>query len=92
MHINDIVIIKDDGLPLTKWKLGRIIQVHPGYDNMIRVVTVCTSAGVEFKRPVVKLCVLPTNADQDTVETQGFDWGGGEFVAENLCSNNQNFI
>jgi len=29
LKINDIVIIKEDNLPATKWNLGRVTQVHP---------------------------------------------------------------
>lgn len=68
LKINDIVIIKEDTLPPTKWHLGRITQVHPGRDGAIRVVTVPTAAGTEFKRPVVKLCALPNETDTSLFE------------------------
>jgi len=42
------------------WKMGRIIAIHPGSDGKVRVATVRTDAG-EVKRPIVKLCVLPTS-------------------------------
>ncbi|CAG7784714.1 unnamed protein product [Allacma fusca] len=53
-----LVLLKDERLPPTQWKLGRILQVHPGHDGLVRVVTIKTSTG-EFKRPIVKLCPLP---------------------------------
>jgi len=68
LKINDIVIIKEDNLPPTKWSLGRITQVHPGRDGVIRVVTVRTAADTEFKRPAVKLCALPNETDTSLVE------------------------
>ncbi|XP_072400953.1 uncharacterized protein [Diabrotica undecimpunctata] len=58
VKIGSLVIIQEDGLPPTKWELGRILQLHAGTDNVVRVVTVRTSKG-EFKRPCVKLAVLP---------------------------------
>ena len=55
---NDLVVIKEDGLPPNEWRLGRIIEVHPGRDGRIRVVTVKTSTG-NLVRPIVKIVVLP---------------------------------
>ncbi|XP_015121342.1 uncharacterized protein LOC107044107 [Diachasma alloeum] len=43
---NSIVIIRDDNLPSLKWKLGRVISVHPGGDGIIRTVKVKTASGV----------------------------------------------
>jgi len=63
LKIDDIVIIKEDHVPPTKWKLGRVIKVHPGVDGEIRVVTVRIGSGTEMKRPTVKLCRLPTDKD-----------------------------
>lgn len=60
MEIDTLVIVKEDNVPALNWKLGRIINVHPGPDGVIRTAAVRTIAGL-FKRPVVKLCVLPVN-------------------------------
>ncbi|XP_036320792.1 uncharacterized protein LOC118735248 [Rhagoletis pomonella] len=54
----DIVVIKEDSLPPTEWRLGRIENVRHGPDNHIRVVEVRTQNGV-ITRPLVKLCFLP---------------------------------
>lgn len=40
------------------WKLGKIIDTHPGNDNMVRVVSIKTATNV-IKRSVVKVCRLP---------------------------------
>jgi len=82
LQIDNIVIIKDEGMPPTRWKLGRIIKVHPGSDGVIRVATVRTANGSEMKRPTVKLCVLPTEADTIAVENQDFQRGENVY-AEN---------
>lgn len=58
IKVNDLVLLRDEQLPPTKWKLGRIIAVHPGEDGLVRVVTVRTSAGV-YKRPIGKISQLP---------------------------------
>jgi len=44
--------------PPTEWNMRRIIDVHPGRDHIVRVVTVRTQDDI-FKRPVVKLVKLP---------------------------------
>ncbi|CAG7824546.1 unnamed protein product, partial [Allacma fusca] len=58
LKVGTLVLLKDERLPPTEWKLGRIIQVHPGPDGLVRVVTLKTESG-ELKRPIVKLCPLP---------------------------------
>lgn len=56
--VGQMVILQEDNLPPLCWSLGRIEQVYPSKDNIIRVVSVRTSKGV-YKRPITKLCVLP---------------------------------
>ncbi|XP_076381801.1 uncharacterized protein LOC143260421 [Megalopta genalis] len=59
-HIREgtIVVLKEDNTPPLCWHLGRVQQVHPGADGIIRAVTVRTANGV-FKRNVKKLAPLP---------------------------------
>ncbi|XP_071055017.1 uncharacterized protein [Onthophagus taurus] len=57
--LNTVVLIKNDQQPPWCWKLGRIIQTHPGLDGVVRVVTVRTAQG-ELQRPVTKICPLPS--------------------------------
>ncbi|GFW93846.1 integrase catalytic domain-containing protein [Trichonephila clavipes] len=54
---DDIVLIKEEGPPGT-WPMARVLQVHPGNDGLVRVVTVKTQDSV-LKRPVHKLHKLP---------------------------------
>ena len=56
--INDVVLLKEDNTPPTFWNIGRIMQIHPGTDNIVRVVTVKAKNAI-FKRPVSKISVLP---------------------------------
>lgn len=58
MMVGDIVLLNDEMLHSTKWRIGRVIETHPGADGLVRVATVKTSSGV-FKRAVVKLSLLP---------------------------------
>jgi hypothetical protein len=54
-----LVLIKNDQVPPLQWSLGRVEQVHPGPDGLVRVATVKTTNG-SIRRPVVKLCPLPS--------------------------------
>ncbi|XP_062538907.1 uncharacterized protein LOC134207198 [Armigeres subalbatus] len=59
IEVGKLVVIRDDNLPPMKWKMARILQLHPGNDGVVRVVTLKTSTGL-MKRAVEKLCLLPT--------------------------------
>ncbi|CAI6347668.1 unnamed protein product [Macrosiphum euphorbiae] len=54
-----ITQLQAPNLPPTLWKMGRVEEVHPGEDGVVRVVSLRTSDGT-LKRPVVKLALLPT--------------------------------
>ncbi|XP_047996432.1 uncharacterized protein LOC125234263 [Leguminivora glycinivorella] len=57
-QLGDLVLIKEENLPPLKWKLGRIEDLLPGKDGVVRVVRLKTSTG-SLTRPVVKICRLP---------------------------------
>lgn len=63
IKVNDLVLVKEDNLPPGKWRLGRILDVHPGPDNLVRVVTVKTKDNI-LKRPIHKLSKLPIDAEE----------------------------
>ncbi|XP_055591487.1 uncharacterized protein LOC129743477 [Uranotaenia lowii] len=58
ISVGRLVIIKDENLPPSRWKMGRIEKLHPGSDGVVRVVTLKTATGPST-RPVEKLCLLP---------------------------------
>ncbi|XP_065075634.1 uncharacterized protein LOC135699312 [Ochlerotatus camptorhynchus] len=64
-----IVLLRDENLPPQKWAVGRIVDVHPGTDGLVRVASVRTSTGVT-KRAVSKLCLLPVEIDPETIQQQ----------------------
>jgi hypothetical protein len=64
IQVGSLALLKEDNLPPTRWVLGRITALHPGQDGLVRVVTVRTNTG-EFKRPLVKICLLPTQDDDE---------------------------
>jgi hypothetical protein len=58
LKVGDFVIIHDDSQPPAKWKMGRVVDVHVGKDDVVRSAVVNTATG-QYQRPVVKLTVLP---------------------------------
>ncbi|XP_060864286.1 uncharacterized protein LOC132940572 [Metopolophium dirhodum] len=58
VKVDDLVLINMPNQPPIHWKLGRIQQVHPGADGVVRVATVRTEHGT-LTRPIVKLAILP---------------------------------
>ncbi|GJQ79443.1 hypothetical protein Trydic_g16301 [Trypoxylus dichotomus] len=62
--IGSLVLLKDDNAPPLQWQLGRVIDVHPGSDSVVRVVSVRTNKGVT-KRSVMKICPLPIYNESD---------------------------
>ncbi|XP_062557684.1 uncharacterized protein LOC134222535 [Armigeres subalbatus] len=58
VKIGQLVVIQDDNQSPSHWKMGRICELHPGSDGVVRVVTLRTATGL-LKRAVEKLCLLP---------------------------------
>ena len=59
--VGKLVLLKDENLPPLRWQLGRIMEIHPGADNVIRVVSVKLCGNTVVKRGVSKICVLPVD-------------------------------
>lgn len=76
IKIGMLVVIREDNMPPNKWALGRIMELYPGNDGIVRVVSLKTSSGI-IKRCVGKLSILPI--DVETPVSPG----------ENVCSNNE---
>ena len=55
--MGDVVCLRDEPTAPTKWPLAHMIEIHPGQDGNLRVVTVRTLRGTD-KRPVVKIVPL----------------------------------
>ena len=39
LKLGSVVLIKEDNTPKIKWPLGRVIELHPGRDELVRSVT-----------------------------------------------------
>jgi hypothetical protein len=62
-RVNDVVLVVTESSARAGWPLGRIVEVYPGLDGMIRKAAV-KSNGVTLLRDVRKLCLL-----EGTIET-----------------------
>ena len=54
LRVGDVVCLRDEPMAPKTWPLVRIIEVHPGGDGKVRVVTVWTMKGI-YKHPIVKV-------------------------------------
>ncbi|GFT43604.1 uncharacterized protein TNCV_3362381 [Trichonephila clavipes] len=57
-----MVIVKEDFTPVCNWLLGRVVEVYHGSDGKVRTVRIKTKTG-EFKRPIIKICILPIDVN-----------------------------
>ncbi|XP_062701721.1 uncharacterized protein LOC134285252 [Aedes albopictus] len=62
-----LVLINDPNAPPMQWQLGRIIEAHPGSDNITRVVTLRTARG-ECKRGVTEISLLPLDQEEQKLD------------------------
>ena len=62
--VGDLVLIKNEILPPSKWPLGKITEIFKGSDGLVRVVTVKTATS-QFTRPNQKLIALNFNHVSD---------------------------
>jgi hypothetical protein len=57
-QVGTLVVLKEDNVSPLHWPMGRITEVHPGADGLVRVVSVKTANGV-LRRAISKVCALP---------------------------------
>ena len=56
--VGDLVLLVDDCLPRSQWRMGRVKAVFPSKDGLVRSVEVKTGASSSLVRPIQKLCLL----------------------------------
>ncbi|XP_063989079.1 uncharacterized protein LOC135168629 [Diachasmimorpha longicaudata] len=64
LEVGTLVLLKDRNAPCMQWPMGRVTEIHPGDDGIVRTATVKTATG-ESKRSVKLLSVLPIEKDSD---------------------------
>ncbi|XP_075163108.1 uncharacterized protein LOC142235734 [Haematobia irritans] len=60
VRVGDIVLILHERSLPGQWPLARVEETHPGSDGHCRVVTLYCN-GKYIKRPITKICFLPSN-------------------------------
>ncbi|XP_076246223.1 uncharacterized protein LOC143186434 [Calliopsis andreniformis] len=68
IRIGMLVVIREDNTPPLRWRLGRIVELHPGSDGIVRVVSIKVPEGI-IKRPSTKICVLPIEEESADTST-----------------------
>lgn len=58
LKLGDLVYVRNENVPPCEWARGRIVNVYPGRDQLVRNVRVRTEKG-EYDRPIHKLCPIP---------------------------------
>ena len=61
--MGDIVLLKDDNVPRSKWLMSRIVTTYKDDQGHVRSVTAATSSGLTLERPVNKLVLLLESPD-----------------------------
>ena len=60
LNVSDIVCVGDENMGPTRWPFARVIEVYPGVDGQVCVVTIHISKGI-YRRPVTKIARLPVD-------------------------------
>lgn len=68
LQLNDMVVIKDEHSPPLYWRLGRIEQLFPGPDGIVRVADIRTAKGI-IRRALNRICPLPKPDEIDGQES-----------------------
>lgn len=63
-QLNDLVLIREDNMPPSKWHLGRIIQPLPSKDGIVRAAKIRTLTG-EYTRAILKLALLKEATEEE---------------------------
>ncbi len=76
MKVGDLVLVADSKQPRGSWPMEILLEIHPGADNVVRVVTIKTPSGT-YKRSVTKVCLVEV-VDQDDGHLSSTSTGGGD--------------
>ena len=80
LAVGDIVLVIDSNTPRGKWPIGRVLEIFPGPDGVVRSANIhlrSATRTTELHRPVAKLCLLETWAvEEDPSEEDASDEAG----------------
>lgn len=62
VRIGQLALLTNENFPPTYWALGRITNVFPRTDGLVRSVTILID-GKYYERPIQKLCIMPTDSE-----------------------------
>jgi len=59
VKVDDVVIIKDEGLPRNQWRLARVVETYPSDDALVRKVKllVADSSHLQMRKEIQTTCV-----------------------------------
>ncbi|XP_058448664.1 uncharacterized protein LOC131428635 [Malaya genurostris] len=63
LAIGSIVLLQEESLPVLKWSIGRVLDVHPDESGIVRVASVRLPSGIVTRRSISRLCLLPIEVD-----------------------------
>ncbi|KAH9369378.1 hypothetical protein HPB48_017730 [Haemaphysalis longicornis] len=52
VRAGDVVLVQEDKAPRHMWKMGRVLEMYPGRDNVVRACMVKLPNGATLRRPV----------------------------------------
>lgn len=80
IKVGDVVLVGTDDKKRLHWLLGRVLELFPGKDGIVRLVKLRTPKG-NMLRPIQRLYPMEStpNPEQDLLET----WMDSEVVTEN---------
>ena len=66
IKLGELVLIKDEVIPRSQWRIGRVYKLQKGTDDKIRGVylkVINDKNNAYVYRPVTKLCLLEVNCE-----------------------------
>ncbi|XP_055604362.1 uncharacterized protein LOC129752613 [Uranotaenia lowii] len=68
---DQLVVLIDENQPPMRWAMARIVDLHPGSDGVVRVVSLQTPTG-KTTRSTSKICVLPIPSPSEEQNSSKF--------------------
>ncbi|XP_045779565.1 uncharacterized protein LOC123877104 [Maniola jurtina] len=97
LELNSLVLLKEENLPPLRWKLGRIVALFPGPDQVARVADVKTASGIARTPPEWRYAEVSEAETRRYVFSKGvyppklcgdvywLDWNGDVSWLERRC-------